>query len=80
MGEEPRDGEIIDVVSRHWRKGAISAEASKAGDYEVGICGQQIIRVEPNRLKYSWAKRVDEDVGMFEEGFEKGKAIGGFEV
>lgn len=64
----------------HWCIGAISAEASKAGDYETGICSKQISWIETNRFKHSWAKGIDEDVGVFEEGFEKGKAIAGFEV
>lgn len=57
-------------MSRHWRVGAISAEASKAGNYETRICGKQIVRVKTNRLKYSRPEGIDEDVGTFEEGFE----------
>lgn len=67
-------------MSRDWCIWAISTEASKAGDYETRICGKQIVWVEANRLKYSWAEGIDEDVGEVEEGFEKGKAIRGFEV
>ena len=67
-------------MSRHGRIGAISAEASKAGNYEAGICGKQIVWVEFNRLEDSGAKGIDKDVGIIEERFEKGTAIGRFEI
>ena len=64
-------------MSGHLRIEAIAAEASKAGDYETRICGKQIVWIEANRLQYSRAEGIDEDVGMAEEGFEKGKTVWG---
>ena len=80
MGEKARDGEVIDVVSSHWCVGAISAKASKASDDETRVRVEQMLWIETDRLEHSWAERVDEDIGMVDEGSEKRKAVGGFEV
>ena len=67
-------------MAGHWSVGTISAEAREAGDDETGICNEQVVWVEANRFKYTRTKRIDENVGVVEEGFEKGKAIRGSQV
>lgn len=75
------DGEVVDIVAGHCAVFAITTEAREADGDETGIqLAEGCKRIEAKLFEHAGAKRVDQNVSVWNKGKEDGVGGRRFEV
>src|SRR5205823_6411463 len=78
--ERAREGDVVDVVARGLREGAVLAPPGHSAVDELRVAGQAHVRTEAQALGHAGPETLDERVGFLYESQYRFDAVRVFEI